>query len=214
MSSAKKDYMGKVFGLASFCCTSLKTETDQLPVISTCKLSGKEHIGQFALAVSQSTVVAPLAVEVMETNPAEVVSQRRDHHDPGRRAALQQPDQQRRQQEVPWPEGHIITPALLIRMWSWLTSEEENNTAVTPGKHEPNGALAGVGCGTLPLPRRNFCAKARMEQVSARSSSRTSTLASGYAARMLAAASSPLSTSRHAMITRAPERDRQAAAKL
>lgn len=68
---------------------------------STCQLSGKEHICQFALAVCQSTVVASLAVKVMETDPAEVVCQRRDHYDPGRRAALQLPDQEGRQQEVP-----------------------------------------------------------------------------------------------------------------
>lgn len=65
---------------------------------------------------------------------------------------------------------------------------------------------------SLPLhththtPLKNVWAKARIEQVSAKSSSRTSTTALGHAARMLAAASSPLSTSRHAMITRAPAR--------
>lgn len=68
---------------------------------STRQLSGKEHICQFALAVCQSAVVASLAVKVMETDPAEVVCQRWDHYDPGRRAALQLPDQEGRQQEVP-----------------------------------------------------------------------------------------------------------------
>ena len=67
---------------------------------STCQLSGEEHIGQFALAVGQSTVVASLAVKVVKADPAEVVCQRRDHYDPGRRAALQLPDQEVRQQEV------------------------------------------------------------------------------------------------------------------
>lgn len=59
---------------------------------------------------------------------------------------------------------------------------------------------------SITLPLRNFCANARIEQVSAKSSSRTSTCALGCAARILAAASSPFSTSLHAMITLAPER--------
>lgn len=69
---------------------------------STRQLSGKQHVGQFALTVCQPTVVAPLAVKVVETDPAEVVGQRRDHHDPGRRAALQEPNEKVRQQEVSW----------------------------------------------------------------------------------------------------------------
>lgn len=64
------------------------------------QLSGKQHVGQFALAVGQPTVVAPLAVEVVETDPAEVVGQGGDHHDPGRPAALQEPDEEVCQQEV------------------------------------------------------------------------------------------------------------------
>lgn len=68
---------------------------------STCQLSGKEHICQLALAVRQSAVVASLAVKVMETDPAEIVCQRGDHYDPGRCAALQLPNQEGRQQEVP-----------------------------------------------------------------------------------------------------------------
>lgn len=67
---------------------------------SPCQLSGKQHVGQFALAVCQPAVVAALTVEVVETDPAEVVCQRRDHHHAGRRAALQQPNQEVRQQEV------------------------------------------------------------------------------------------------------------------
>lgn len=67
---------------------------------STRQLSGKQHVGQFALAVRQSAVVAPLAVQVVEADPAKVVGQRRDHHDPGRCAALQKPDEEVCQQEV------------------------------------------------------------------------------------------------------------------
>lgn len=69
-------------------------------VESASQLSGKQHVGQFALAVSQPAVVAALAVEVVESDPAEVVRQRGDDHNAGRCAALQQPDQQVRQQEV------------------------------------------------------------------------------------------------------------------
>lgn len=43
---------------------------------SACQLPGKEHVCQFALAVCQSAVVAPLAVKVVETDPAKVVCQR------------------------------------------------------------------------------------------------------------------------------------------
>lgn len=43
---------------------------------STCQLSGKQHVCQLALAVCQSAVVASLAVEVVETDPAEIVRQR------------------------------------------------------------------------------------------------------------------------------------------
>lgn len=64
------------------------------------QLSGKQHVGQFALAVCQPTVVAPLAVKVVETDPAEVVGQGGDHHDPGRPAALQEPNEEVCQQEV------------------------------------------------------------------------------------------------------------------
>lgn len=64
------------------------------------QLSGKQHVGQFALAVRQPAVVAPLAVKVVETDPAKVVGQGRDHYDPGRRAALQEPDEEVCQQEV------------------------------------------------------------------------------------------------------------------
>lgn len=67
---------------------------------STSQFSGKQHVGQFALTVCQPTVVAALAVKVVETDPAKVVGQRRDHHDPGRRAALQEPNEKVRQQEV------------------------------------------------------------------------------------------------------------------
>lgn len=66
------------------------------------QLSGKQHVGQFALAVGQPTIVAPLAVKVVETDPAEVVGQGRDHHDPGRPAALQEPSEEVRQQKVAW----------------------------------------------------------------------------------------------------------------
>lgn len=55
-------------------------------------------------------------------------------------------------------------------------------------------------------PLRNSFAKARIEQVSAKSSLRTSSCALGSAARILAAASSPFSTSLQAIITRAPGR--------
>ncbi len=54
------------------------------------------------------------------------------------------------------------------------------------------------------IPRRNLWAKVRMEQVSARSSSLTSTLAPPTRIRISVAASSPFSTSRHARITCAP----------
>lgn len=64
------------------------------------QLPGKQHIGQFALAVGQAAVVAALAVEVVESYPTKVVRQGRHHHHAGRRAALQQPDQEVRQQEV------------------------------------------------------------------------------------------------------------------
>lgn len=68
----------------------------------TRQLSGKQHVGQLALTVRQPAVVAALAVEVVEADPAEVVGQGRDHHDPGRPAALQEPDEEVRQQEVAW----------------------------------------------------------------------------------------------------------------
>lgn len=68
----------------------------------TRQLSGKQHVGQLALTVRQPAVVAALAVEVVEADPAEVVGQGRDHHDPGRPAALQEPNEEVRQQEVAW----------------------------------------------------------------------------------------------------------------
>lgn len=64
------------------------------------QLPGKQHVGQFALAVGQAAVVASLAVEVVEAYPTKVVRQGRYHHHAGGRAALQQPDEEVRQQEV------------------------------------------------------------------------------------------------------------------
>lgn len=64
------------------------------------QLPGKQHIGQFALAVGQAAVVASLAVEVVESYPTKVVRQGRHHHHSGGRTALQKPDQEVRQQEV------------------------------------------------------------------------------------------------------------------
>lgn len=64
------------------------------------QLPGKQHISQFTLAVSESAVVAALAVKVMEANPAEVVRQRRDDDNASWSAALQQCNQEVRQQEV------------------------------------------------------------------------------------------------------------------
>lgn len=75
----------------------------------TGQFSGKQDVGQLALAVRQPAVVAPLAVKVVEADPAKVVGQRGDHHDPGGRAALQEPDEEVRQQEVSWGGGESGT---------------------------------------------------------------------------------------------------------
>lgn len=70
------------------------------------QLAGEQHVGQFALAVGEAAVVAALAVQVVEADPAEVMSQRRHHHHPGRSAALQLADQEVGEQEVACTHTH------------------------------------------------------------------------------------------------------------
>lgn len=53
-----------------------------------CKFTCEKHISQLALAVGKAAVVAALTVQVMKSNPAEIMSQWGNDHNSSRRTAL------------------------------------------------------------------------------------------------------------------------------
>lgn len=88
-------------------CGRLPFSLSQPTFESTGQLPSEQKVGQLALAVCEAAVVAALAEEVMETDPANVMSQRGNHDDTGRSAALQQTNQEVRQQEVTYQEETV-----------------------------------------------------------------------------------------------------------
>lgn len=88
------------------------------------QLTSEKHVSEFALAVGKAAVVAALTVQVVESNPAEVMCQGGNDHDSWRSAALQQTNEEIRQQVVTWiKKGIIILVFFSIFLSHFISAE-------------------------------------------------------------------------------------------
>lgn len=69
------------------------------------QLASEEHIGQLAVAISETPVVVLLTLEIMEANLANMVDHGRQVHHPCRGGLLQPPQEQVGEKEVTCEES-------------------------------------------------------------------------------------------------------------
>lgn len=105
-------------------CSKAKEKTTPLSsglaLQPPCQLPGEEHISQFAVTVGEATIVALLTMEVMETDSANVMSQRGHVDYAGWGRLLQTLQQQEGQEKMTYGGEEMSSFSAGFPSWSFV----------------------------------------------------------------------------------------------